>query len=304
MASSVLPRVSVIVAARTAPETIGQALDSLAAQTRAAEIEVILADGSDDGCMAALVTRFPGMIRVALPGGNLPELKGAGIQRARGSLVAILDPSDAADTDWVEAMLAAICEPDICAAGGAVVLSDKGGAGNVAAYLFEYGAFNPPLESGDTQGDLPGNNVAYRRGLLLETCADILANVGFYKPLIHERLRARGGRLVISPAMRVRHLTHYAFMAFGVRRFHYGRCFGAMRLRAASPALKVLYRAFAPAVPPLLIARHLARAWSHLPNRRMLPDAALALCGVCAFWGVGEWLGYWFGDGRSCRELY
>ena len=123
-------------------------------------------------------------------------------------------------------------------------------------------------------------------------------------PFFHERIRARGGRLVIRPSMCVQHLTHYAFLAFGVRRFHYGRCFGAVRVRRASLAMKVLYRAAAPAVAPVLIARHLWRAVSHPGNRQLLPGAALALCGVCTFWGLGEWLGCWFGAGRSCQELY
>ena len=298
------PRVSVVVAARTPPDTTGQALASLAAQRRAAEIEVIVADGSENGRMEALVRRHPGARRVAVPGGNLPELKGAAIREARGDVIAVLDPSDAADPDWIDEMLAAFADPGVSAVGGAVLLAQAGSATNVAAYLFEYGAFNPPLAAGETPDDLPGNNVAYRRSALTETCADILAAEGFNKPFFHERIRARGGRLVIRPTMRVRHLTRYSFLAFGVRRFHYGRCFGAVRLRRAAPARKALFVAFAPAVAPILIARHLRRAWSHPGNRRLLPGAALALCGVCAFWGVGEGLGYWFGPGRSCRELY
>ncbi len=301
---SSLPRVSVVVAARVPPDTTEQALASLAAQSRAAEIEVIVVDGSDDGCMAALAQRFPGMRNIALPGGNLPMLKGAAICAARGELVAVLDPSDFADPDWIDEILAAFADPGVCAVGGAVLLSGAGSAGNVAAYLFEYGAFNPPIAAGDTQGDLPGNNVAYRRSALTDICADVLASEGFNKPFFHERIRARGERLVMRPTMRVRHLTHYNFLAFGVRRFHYGRCFGAVRIRRASLARKVLYRVFAPAIVPILISRHLLRALNHPGNRRLLPGAALALCGVCAFWGVGEWLGSWFGAGRSCQELY
>ena len=293
-----------MVAARARPETAEQALASLAAQFRAADIEVLVADGSDGGGLAALVQRFPGTRYIALPGGNLPQLKGEAIRRARGEFVAVLDPSDAADPDWADEILAAFADPGVWAVGGAVLLSGPWSAGNVAAYLFEYGAFNPPIAAGDTQGDLPGNNVAYRRSALTETCADILASEGFYKPFLHERMRERGGRLVIRPAMRVRHLTHYLLVAFGVRRFHYGRCFGAVRVRRASPARRALYRVFAPAVAPILIARHLRRALNHPGNQRLLPGAALALCGVCVFWGVGEWLGYWFGPGRSWRELY
>jgi glycosyltransferase involved in cell wall biosynthesis len=297
------PSVSVVVATRTPPDTMHRALASLAAQRRVAEIEVIVADGSQDGSVGEIARCFPGMRLITLPGGNLPALKGAAIRAARGELLAVLDPSDVADPDWIDEMLAAFADPGVSAVGGTVVLEGPERAGNVAAYLFEYGAFNPPIPAGDTQGDLPGNNVAYRRSVLIEGCADILAAEGFNKPFVHDRIREQGGRLVIRPAMRVGHLTNYPFMAFGVRRFHYGRCFGAVRARRAPAARKLLYRIFAPAVAPILMARHLRRSWGHPPNRRLLPGAALALCGVCAFWGVGEWLGYWFGPGRSCLEL-
>lgn len=299
-----LPRVSVVVAARTPPDSTEKTLASLAGQRRASEIEVLVADGSGDGRMAALAQSFPSIRHIAVPEGNLPTLKGTAIRQARGDVIAVLDPSDVAEPDWVDEMLEAFADPSVWAVGGSVLLSGNESAGNVAAYLFEYGAFNPPIAAGDTQGDLPGNNVAYRRSALIDTCADILASEGFKKPFLHERIRACGGRLVLRPTMRVHHLTHYLFVAFSVRRFHHGRCFGAVRVRRAPLAMKALYRAFAPAVAPTLIARHLRRAASHPGNRRLLPGAALALCGVCLFWALGEWLGCWFGPGQSCQEVY
>ncbi|QJR34540.1 glycosyltransferase [Gemmatimonas groenlandica] len=298
-------RLSVIVAARTPSATLEEVLRSLAAQHRASELDVILADGSPDGSMAMIRHRcLPQARHISLPGGNLPALKAAAIRQAEGDFIAMLDPSDAADPDWADQIIEGFADPGVTAVGGVVLQAGSGSAGNVSAYLFEYGAFNPPVTPGDTQGDLPGNNVAYRRAALTDTCADILAAEGFNKPFVHERIRAAGGRLVIRPSMRVRHLTNYPFIAFGVRRFHYGRCFGATRVRRASRGKKWLFRLFAPAVPPLLMSRHLRRAWQHPANRRLLPRAALALCGVCAFWGMGEWLGYWFGPGHSCQELY
>ena len=298
------PRVSVVVAAREPPDTTEQALLSLARQIQAAEIEVLVVDGSDDGKMEALVQRFPGFRHIALPGGNLPALKAEAIRQARGEFVAVLDPSDAAAPDWVNEMLAAFADPSVRAVGGSVLLSGPKTAGNIAAYLFEYGAFNPPIANGETLGDLPGNNVAYRRGALIDTCADILASEGFNKPFFHERIRACGGHLIIRASMRVDHLTHYSLVDFGTRRFHYGRCFGAVRARRASLGSKVLYRVFAPVVVPLLIVRHFVRNVRHAENRRLLPVAVFPLFGICVFWGIGEWLGYWFGAGRSCEELY
>lgn len=299
-----LPLVSVVVAARVAPEGAGPALASLAAQRRANDIEVILADGSDGGDAPALETAFPGARRVSIPGGNLAALKGAAIRAARGSLVAVLDPSDAAEPDWIDALLTTFDDPGVWAAGGTVLFAGNSAPGNVAAYLFEYGAFNPPVQAGDTAGDLPGNNVAYRREVLVDHCGDILAAEGFNKPFMHERIRALGGRLVVQPAMRVRHHTRYRFGPFAARRFHYGRCFGSVRVRRATPIRRALFRLSAPLVAPLLVVRHLRRAFAHDANRALLGGSVLALCGVCVCWGVGEWLGCWFGPGRSCAEWY
>lgn len=304
MARTPLPRVSVVVAAKCPPPTLAAALDSLHRQARAAEVEVLLADGSGGSELAGVARDRPRVRHIGLPGAALPALKAAAIEAARADFVAILDPTDAAEPGWIDEILAAFEDSTVAAVGGAVLLDDEAASGNVAAYLFEYGAFNPPFAAGDAPGDLPGNNVAYRRRALTETCADILQSEGFYKPLFHERIRARGGRLVLRPSLRVRHLTRHRFIDFGVRRFHYGRCFGATRLRNAAPARRLLYRVAAPAIVPLLFARHLRRAWGHPGNRRLLARSAPALLGVCAFWGAGEWLGCWFGAGGSCAMVY
>ena len=104
--------------------------------------------------------------------------------------------------------------------------------------------------------------------------------------------------------MTVRHLTEHRFVPFAVRRFHYARCFGAIRRHLSPWPQKLLYCVFAPTVPLLLMLRHSARARRHPANRRLLRGAEPALIGICFFWGVGEWMGYWFGAGRSCEKLY
>lgn len=298
------PRISVVVAARRPPAAAAACLASLAAQPRLADIEVLVADGSPDRAFTPILRDYPGFRHLSLPGGNLPELKAEAIRNAHGPILAILDPSDAADSGWVEKILTAFDDASIGAVGGTVELAGPSNPGNVAGYLFEYGAFSPPLSAGDAPNDLPGNNVAYRRGLLVDDCADLLASEGFHKPLFHRRIRELGYRLVIRPDLRVRHLTRHTFVEFGIRRWHYGRCFGALRYRHASPVQRLLYVCLAPAAIPLLIRRHLMRAWSHPTNRKRLPTAALALVGVCICWGCGEWIGCWFGPGRSCGELH
>jgi len=283
-------------------------LGALEAQDDFDQVEVILSDGSPSGLETTLRDLFPWLRFLSPEGTTLPVLKGEAIQVARGDLVAILDPYDAPEPGWIRTILEGM-GPNGPAAeasgmGGVVLVGGMATAGNLGGYLFEYGAFNPPVRAGATEGDLPGNNVVYRREVLLEQCADVLAEEGFNKPFFHARIRSDGGILVIHPGMRVRHLTHYRFSAFAVRRFHYGRCFGATRKLRSRRSKRLFYIVFAPTVPLLLMGRHARRALAHPRNRRLLPRAGLALMGVCLYWGVGEWLGYWFGKGSSCRFFY
>jgi hypothetical protein len=299
-----VPRVTVVVFLRDVPSTAGETLASLHHQQRFDAMEVIVADGSGGDAGKDLCTRFPWVRRLPLSPASMPALKGAAIRAARGDIVAILDPTDAAEPDWVDEILEGFTDPGTSAVGGEVTLAGPPTPANRAAYLFEYGAFTPPVSPGPTEGDLPGNNVAYRRRLLVEDGADLLEREGFNKPFFHQHIRQGGGKLVLRPGMRVRHLTRHRFLPFATRRFHYGRCFGANRRRLGRPGFRAPYLVLAPVIPFLLLVRHFHRALQHPRHRRWLRGAGPALAGICVAWGVGEWMGAWFGPGRSCRMLY
>ncbi|MHC4513511.1 MAG: glycosyltransferase family 2 protein [Planctomycetota bacterium] len=299
MASPVL---SVITFAREDPLAVRHALESLADQVEEHPVEVIVADGS--GEPEAVTREFPWVRHLSLPPGPMPVLKGAAIQAAQGEVVAILDPLDAADPDWIRRILEALAGPESVAGIGGTVLPDGDRTGaNQAAYLFEYGQFAPPLRAGPTTGDLPGNNVAYRRKALVDWCGDLIPN-GFWKPFFHDRIRRRGGELHLCPGMRVHHRTRHRFWPFARRCWNYGRCFGAMRLEKTSLGRRVLFIVCGPVVPLLLCLRHVVRALQHPYNRKLLPRAFLPLLGVCMAWGLGECLGYWLGPGSSCEKVY
>ena len=304
MAPETVPRVSVVVFVRDRDTKVFETLRSLELQERFADIEVILADGHPHRKLGEVARDFPWVRYLWLPGQNMPRLKGAAIEVARADIVAILDPWDVAPPDWIGEIMAALEDQGVTVVGGVVELGGAATAANRAAYIVEYGAFNPPQPAGPTAGEMPGNNLALRRAALVEHCGDILESEGFNKPLCQARLRERGATFVIRPAMRVRHLTAHRLVPFAVSRFHYARCFGATRRRLGPWSRKLLYCVFAPVVPFLLIGRHLARARRHPSNRRLLRGSVLALMAVCAVWGTGEWIGCWLGAGRSCDKLY
>jgi glycosyltransferase involved in cell wall biosynthesis len=297
------PDISVIVCASDAVASIRDALRSLESQEGIESAEVVVVDGSSDGTAELVAREFPWVRHLRLSPGTMPELKGRAIQESRGDFVAILDVVDRAEPGWLVAIRRGLANPQAEAIGGEVVLDGPPRGINAAGYLFEYGAFAPPLAAGPTAGDLPGNNLAYRRRVFAETCADLLPG-GFWKPFFHERIRERGGALHLHPSMRVRHRIRLGAVAFLARRFHYGRCFGAMRFAHASRRERRLYLVFEPVVPLLLCWRHVRRAWQHPGTRRLLARALPSLLLLCFAWGVGEWIGTWFGSGASCRKVY
>jgi len=294
--------VSVIVCVGPVTSGLRACLASLATQDGIQDAEVLLADGSEGTATEFIGTEYPWVRHLRLPPASMPVLKGQAIRSARGDIIAILDPVDTAEADWLREARRGLAD-GASAVGGAVLLAEETTTASLAASLFEYGAFTPPLVAGATDGDLPGNNVAYTRQALVQGCEDLLAE-GFWKPFCHRRIRQQGGRLVIHPAMRVRHHARYGLRAVGARFWQFGRCFGAMRMtHEESGRRRLLYRTLGPTVPLLLIVRHTTRTLAHPHNRRHLPRAGLALAGICVAWGVGECLGSWFGAGASCARV-
>ena len=278
-------------------------LEALAAQPDLAQAEVIVADGREPRGAEDFSRGRPWVRHLRLPPQTMPALKAAAIREARGELIAILDPYDLPEPGWMRETLAGMSRSDAAAIGGEVLFGGPETPANRAAYCFEYGAFTPPMTPGPTTGEMPGNNLVYRRRALVEDCGDLLGG-GFWKPFFHERISARGGFFAINPGMRVRHATSYRLGPFAARRFQYGRCFGAMRRRGAPAAQKLFFIATAPAVPFVLAWRHVRRAWTQPENRRAMPRALFALLWICFAWGLGEWMGCWFGAGRSCEQVY
>lgn len=295
------PDVSIIIYAGNAVAPARRALESVLGQEGIADAEVFLADGSGLPEMEELARSLPEVRHLVVPPGPMPVVKGAAMAAARGALVAVLDPADEAEPGWLAGLQTAM-KNGAAAAGGGVLLHPECSVSDQAAYLFEYGAFVPPLADGPTHGDLPGNNVVYRRQALQDWCGDLLAG-GFWKPFFHQRIRGQGGVLLLTGAMVVRHRTSYRAGAVLRRFYHFGRCFGGMRPAHATPGRNLMFRLLGPLVPLVLSARHLSRAAGHPASRRLLPGAGAMLVAICWAWGVGECLGYWLGPGASCRRV-
>ena len=92
MPAAAAPPVSVVIPARNAEKTVGEAIDSVLAQRYPGPLEVVVADGSDTPSTADLLRRrYPEVRVVANPNRTASAGLQAGIRVASGDIVARLD---------------------------------------------------------------------------------------------------------------------------------------------------------------------------------------------------------------------
>ena len=163
-----------------------------------------------------------------------------------------------------------------------------------AQFLFEYGAFLPPLEG--WVRELPVNNVSYPRRLLDRFRSSWQS--GFWKHFLHRELAAAGVKFWSEPGALVRHARQVPLLRFCGERMDHGRSYAARR---GSPAARAL---LSPLLPPLLKAR-LAREVARKPGGARIFLRALAplLLAECA-WAAGEAAGYVAGDGGASERVF
>ena len=293
---------SVVVIVRHPDETPDAVLAALAAEPGIAGVQILLVDGrTGDGRRdPGPEPDRPGVTTLLRPGLNMPLLKAEGVRAARGRAIGFLEPKAVPVRGWIAAALAATgTRPDAAFSGP--VTAAPGGAADRAAYIFEYAAFRRDAVASGTTRDLAGNNMILPAGAFRQLCGDILAAEGLNKPFCQKRLQENGIALVLLAELEVRMQTRYRLGALLASRYRYGRCFGGTRAAMAAPADRRRYRLGAPAVPALLIGRHVRSAL-----RGGWPGLATlgALVALCLAWSAGEAVGSWAGRGRSCEALF
>jgi hypothetical protein len=275
-----------------------RAAEALAAIGRSAEglsVEVLAIDGSSDGSGDAVPAGAP-FRRIAAPAGsNAASLRARGVAAAAGQVVALVEPWTLPTADWAKAILEGHRKDSGEAViGGPVLYDGPNSAWAWAEFLFEYGAFLPPL-AGEVE-ELAVNNVSYRRELLRRFQGSW--ENGFWKHFLHRELRAAGVRFFSMPGAVVRHARVVPFSRFLRERIDHGRAYAARR---GGPAARAL---IAPLLPPLLACR-LARRLAGKPEgmrmfRRAFPELLLAQ----SAWALGEALGHLAGDGGASARVF
>ena len=296
------PQLSILIATKNSSKHIALCLESIEGQYTREKTEVIVVDASTDSTASIIEKRFPwARLFSCNPSASSADLKSKAILESHGDIIALTEPHCIVEENWVKSIIKAHESPYTVISGavepaGIVRLTDW------AAFFCEYGPFFLPLSRGK-YNEMAGNNISYKRKCLEKYFTEISKN-GFWKAFIHSRMMKSEEPMLTDPTVIVYHNKRVSFFAFLRKRYYYGRCFGGMRIRGMGISRRVLYIIFSPAIPLFYIFRS---AKDVIPKRRFLKEYITSfplLLLLFISWAYGEFCGYLFGEGDSCREVY
>ncbi len=215
------PRVSVVVCAYNAAETLAECLESLG-QLRYPDYELLLVnDGSRDDT-EAIARRFASVRVITTPNNGLSSARNVGLSAATGSIVAYTDADVRVDPDWLTYLVQPFLTSDVVGSGGPnIAPADDPWLAQCVAR--SPGGPTHVLFDDRTVEHVPGCNMAFRR--------DALLAIGGFNPIylragddvdICWRLQARGWTIGFAPAALVWHRHRASVGAYWRQQVGYG----------------------------------------------------------------------------------
>jgi len=198
------PRVSVVVCAYNAGDTIDDCLRSLQALTYPDFEVVVIDDGSRDAT-AAITRRYPAVRLVSIPNGGLAAARNVGIAHATGEIVAYTDADVRVDPDWLTYLVQPMLQGTMAGSGGPNI-APPDDAWIAQAVARAPGGPTHVLLDDRIAEHVPGCNMAFRKSAL--------EAIGGFNPVylragddvdICWRLQARGDTIGFAPSALVWH---------------------------------------------------------------------------------------------------
>ena len=215
------PRVSVVVCAYNAADTLDDNLSSLERLTYP-DYEIILVnDGSRDRT-SEIARRHPRVRLIETPNGGLSAARNVGLANATGEIVAYTDADTRVDPDWLTYLVQPFLTSDVVGSGGPnVIPADDPPVAQCIARA--PGGPTHVLLDDRIAEHVPGCNMAFRRNALLA--------IGGFNPIylragddvdVCWRLQARGWRIGFSAAALVWHHYRSSVKAYWRQQVGYG----------------------------------------------------------------------------------
>lgn len=295
------PELSVVIAAVNGRAYLADCLAGLQGQCGhvMAEVIVVTAGASD---VASFVAReYPHVRLLSVDGApSVPRLRAAGIQAARGEIVAITEDHCIPAPTWFESIRESHEKHAAAAIGGVVDNAATSRLVDWAVYFCEYGGYASPLPAGPN-ADLPGPNVSYKRSAL-EAVRESIADE-YWETFVHGELARLGHQLWREPSIRVLHKMHFGFLSFLIERYHFGRAFAGRRNLALGWTMRVVRGTLSPLLVPLFILRIGRKTLARRRHRLRFACCLPMICCFAAAAALGEGVGYALGGGTSSLRM-
>lgn len=299
------PLITVVLTTPTGYPTLRRTLASLAGQTIADRIEVLVVAPSEAAMAGS--ERFAGAFESyrVLPHGpidNVDRAAAPALLEARAEIVSSIEDHAFPEPDWAEEILKVWARDERTVAVGSAVLNANPQTllswSNIVLAYGEWTAWTPEGEI----GWVAMHNASYRTAALVphRSSFDVLFN---READIMRRLAADGGRFLFAPKARVRHLNPSNLPSTAQLRMDAARLLADNRARDGGwgKARRAAYVALSPAIPGLRYLK--LRRDLFAPGRLSEVRQGPALLVGLLFDAAGQALGFGLGPGGARDRL-
>ena len=227
------PKISVVVCAYNAADTLDDCLTSLDRQSYPVFEVIVVDDGSTDGT-AEIARRHASVQLIRVRNGGLSAARNIGLSHATGAIIAYTDADVRAEPEWLAYLAQPFLSSGVAGSGGpSVVPGDDPWVAQCVARA--PGSPSHVLLDDRVAEHVPGCNMAFRR--------DVLLALDGFNPIFRKagddvdlcwRVQARGWTIGFAPSALVWHHHRASLTAFWRQQVGYGE--GEAWLKALHPA--------------------------------------------------------------------
>jgi len=283
-------RITVVIPAFDAWDTLPDVLDALEPQVARADREVILVESATGSRAGEMAGGRPWLQVVSLAERTLPgRSRNIGVARARGELLAFLDADAVPGGAWLDLLERSLDQggDGVVAVAGAVLNANPWHPIGVAGHLLEFSDWLPGPRPGITHG--ASCNLLVRRPAL-EQAGGFPEDVFPGEDTILSFRLAATGRLLFAPDATVRHFGRTEPLEFLRHQQRLGAAFVVVCRSVAFPRRAMARPMLAPLTVPFRLAA-LARRLAGHPREAIAAVAVLPVltAGLVAWaWGVAR----------------